>query len=578
MIENDPLWLEYRGGSTGAGPFAEGNIQNQFAAFGSRAGYDNVDALCGASNRLLLQISRSMQNIRERNQSELTGECSRLVLVLLDVIVNDMVHDSGATTETITSKLNTHGVRISEVASNCHNDVGLVTAIRNWINAYDDLKKVPKISISRRQFVRSSRKVVRQINQSSMNMLTGTVILIVTTIAIIPVISALRALTTHGLQMDTGVVSLNKPFEDQGWLAAVTASTTSEVLEQLTTNAVLSYSNALEDAANSGTYSFGIQRGSSTDNQIVAQYKQAILHAQVGAGLESPLNQGTLVLARGALESGIHMIKMNEQDYYIMSLLTYARNIKENVSILYREQLMIDVSAKIAKTIHGYNNLPLRCDVYNGMLDDLGKFVDARQTHFDTLSKPLLEHIDAVTETFDVFNVAEAPITRVMEGIDRCNHEQFQNGLARLYDYYTSYVEWNIHTIAHTLVSIPVGNKDSDIANRVRDVYNGQPSDHYRTISRLVWEQLNIMHMSLLFGNDSVGTRLLQWKQRFNAYPLETVLASLAGAGATVGGAVAVPALIPFASSNMVLGAIISAASGAMSAVGATGLATWWYG
>ncbi|AHA55786.1 putative membrane protein [Emiliania huxleyi virus 164] len=243
--------------------------------------------------------------------------------------------------------------------------------------------------------------------------------------------------------------------------------------------------------------------------------------------LERPGDQSKLALAKGALESGIHLIKTNNaDDKYVLSLYTYAKQNENLVSDLFHEQMRVDMSMKIGAIV---KNAVLDDDVRNDMINILKQFIKDRSDSFSSTGFLSYQNswVDEIAHTFDGQAMSNIPLMDIMVAINTGNLNLYKRGLSRLFQQYTSYINWHKNTIRNVLVQLPPDQK-------FYAMYQTPGQQAVDTlINYYLYPLFEYGKATLIAGRDSPISEYVGWKNAMTHYPYLTLLASF-GSGGTL--------------------------------------------
>ncbi|UKZ11192.1 hypothetical protein EhVM1_000177 [Emiliania huxleyi virus M1] len=507
LIENDDAWLMY----------TKGKMKNRVTAdlrkFGDKNGYANVNDLMHLTTGLMTTIQERIVDINNGG-SAISEDCATLIVNLVQIITKDIIikHNDG---DSINQKLRQHNIDSGTARAWCGGDENenLVNAITEWTVAYSKI-------ISSNSIVKFMRRRGTAIKKTKAPVIAGFVMSIVISIAIIPVMAMLLQCVDQYRFNVTGMPEFRAAFTEFEEVSNPDAIGAME-------SAILAYRYESGRAANS----FSLLRSNRLGDDIPPyngdDYGLALEKANrndlLTIALERPGDQSKLALAKGALESGIHLIKTNnEDDKYVLSLYTYAKQTDKIVSDLFHEQMRVDMSMKISKFV---NNAVLDDDVRNEMIKTLQEFINERSDKFssDGFLSYYTSWIDSLVHTFDGQAMSNIPLMDIMVAINTGNLNLYKRGLSRLFQQYTSYVNWHKNTIRNVLVQLPY-------EPQFYDMYQTSRQKTIDTLFSALYPLLESTRAYLITGGDQFS-ELIRMKHAVINYPRMSLLAALGGGG-----------------------------------------------
>ncbi|AEO97609.1 hypothetical protein EhV173 [Emiliania huxleyi virus 86] len=511
LIENDDAWLMYTKGKM------KNRVTSDLRNFGDVNGYANVNELMILTRELMTTIQERIVDINNGG-SAISEECATLIVNLVQIITKDIIikHNDG---DSIAEKLRQHNIDSGTARVWCGGDdnENLVTSITDWTVAYSKV-------ISSNSIVKFMRRTGTTIKKTKAPVIAGFVMSIVISIAIIPVVAMLLQCVDQYRFNVTGMPEFSSAFTEFEEVS------NPDVIGAMT-SAILAYRYECNRAANAFSLLKSNTPGASIPPHGTGKYGSVLDSTDEpilsSLALERPGDQSKLALAKGALESGIHLIKTNNaDDKYVLSLYTYAKQNENLVSDLFHEQMRVDMSMKIGAIV---KNAVLDDDVRNDMINILKQFIKDRSDSFSSTGFLSYQNswVDEIAHTFDGQAMSNIPLMDIMVAINTGNLNLYKRGLSRLFQQYTSYINWHKNTIRNVLVQLPPDQK-------FYAMYQTPGQQAVDTlINYYLYPLFEYGKATLIAGRDSPISEYVGWKNAMTHYPYLTLLASF-GSGGTL--------------------------------------------
>ncbi len=489
LIEATQSWRNYKN-------LTDHDMRNGLNEFGSINGYHKTIDLLDVTTNLLEIIDERIRDVNNGGEP-IPVACANMIIQLVQIIVDDTILNYQ---DTVTDRLRAAVINELTAAAACNGDANqrLVDSIKAWVGKY---KKVSKSN----PFVKNIRKVGTSVRKTTIAPIGISVFTIIVAIAIIPVITMLLQVVDQYRFNITGMPEFSSAFNEFSGVDDMTNVAGAG-------HAILAY----QDQANMAANGFGIINAGGNDKTYdIGDYytNSKSGNDMINAALQRPSDQSKLVFAKGSIESGIVEINKGLGKKYVTSLYTYAEKNEEIVVDLFHEQMRVDIAARIGNIIHS-NGRSLTDGTREQMWNTLQIFMRNRQDQFSarTGGRETRRVIDAMVRAFDGQAMHSIPFIDVIRGIDTANIELFERGLSRLFQQYTSYIEWNKGAVKRLLVQLPEG---IDLTKYKTDRQNLLESLYANYIGPIFeWGKTWAIN-----GRDHPITEYIGWKNAMIHYP-----------------------------------------------------------